>query len=256
MVKITPKQFGAFKHAARAGITYNDGYNKQEFGITHAQYSAILRVVEAIAGMEWRDVTLAHVNAFLAGQKVGGARADNELVEKVRAAFGARKNPSKTQRSEPQVYLAQPSGARGRWVDASDDDALQAAIEEITNGGRGDWQIHDYNDMPNLGENPDIEDVSKVAGWIEEHGFDVVKATIDKVGRQYLDEAERLLEGGFAQYDSLEDYVDSLIEEKLISTETLLQYVDTERLARDLDIGGDINSVELPKGGVLVFNES
>jgi len=70
--------------------------------------------------------------------------------------------------SEPQVYMVclssyyngVPSGA---WRDA---DELEAGKRH--NGVRGgDWAIHDYDGVPDMGENPDIEFLIEVMRCIE-----------------------------------------------------------------------------------------
>jgi len=90
-MKITPKQFAGFRRAFTApgftGISANDGYNKQQFGITHAQYSALRLTAEAILGMDARQVTLPMIRAFLAGDKVALSRADDTVIARMTAAF-------------------------------------------------------------------------------------------------------------------------------------------------------------------------
>ena len=87
-MKINAKTFNAFRAAHRAGITFNDNFNRAEFGLTHAQYSAILRAVEEIDGMgAVSTVSLTALNKYLEGGKVGGARLDPATEERLRAAF-------------------------------------------------------------------------------------------------------------------------------------------------------------------------
>ena len=94
-MKITPKQFAGFRRAYTAsgfnGISANDGWNKQEFGITHVQYSALTRVVDALYGMaakdEVRRLTLPTVKSFLAGEKVSLCRASDDMIARMEAAF-------------------------------------------------------------------------------------------------------------------------------------------------------------------------
>lgn len=90
-MKITAKQFAGFRRAYTAsvfnGISANDGYNKQEFGITLAQYSALRAAAEVMLGMEASGVTLPMIKRFLAGDKVALARADDALIARVAAAF-------------------------------------------------------------------------------------------------------------------------------------------------------------------------
>lgn len=90
-MKITPKQFAGFRRAYTAsvfsGISANDGYNKQEFGITLVQYSALRAAAEAMLGMEASSVTLSMIKRFLAGEKIALARADDTVITRMAAAF-------------------------------------------------------------------------------------------------------------------------------------------------------------------------
>jgi len=90
-MKITPKQFAGFRRAYTAsvfsGISANDGYNKQEFGITFVQYSALRAAAEAMLGMEASSVTLSMIKRFLAGEKIALARADDSIIARMASAF-------------------------------------------------------------------------------------------------------------------------------------------------------------------------
>ena len=90
-MRITPKQFAGFRRAYTAsvfsGISANDGYNKQEFGITLVQYSALRAAAEAMLGMEASSVTLPMIRRYLAGDKVALSRADDSIIARMAAAF-------------------------------------------------------------------------------------------------------------------------------------------------------------------------
>ena len=91
-MKISTRVLAGFKKAARGnclsdGISYNDNYNIDKFGITFAQFQAVLRVTEAMLGGEYLQATHTNVNKFLAGEKVHLTRIDPKLLEVVKAAF-------------------------------------------------------------------------------------------------------------------------------------------------------------------------
>lgn len=90
-MKITAKQFAGFRRAFAAtgfnGITFNDGYNRQQFGITKTQYDALSAIAEDILGMDARQVTLPMIRAYLAGDKVALSRANSEVIARATAAF-------------------------------------------------------------------------------------------------------------------------------------------------------------------------
>ena len=81
--KVTPKQYAGYKKAQGEGISANDGYNKQTFGITQAIYSVISKCLNDIAGSDSpRNVSLADLNKFLAGEKIQLARIHPDLQKK------------------------------------------------------------------------------------------------------------------------------------------------------------------------------
>lgn len=68
-MKITAKQLYGFKKAEREWISQNDAYNKEHFGITKAQYDAILRAVKNLSGIAGDFPSLAAINRELASTK-------------------------------------------------------------------------------------------------------------------------------------------------------------------------------------------
>lgn len=72
--------------------------------------------------------------------------------------------------SEPKVYMSCLSSynnglLRGAWRDA---DQLESGKR---NPGSGEeWAIHDYDGVPNMGENPDIPFLIEAMRCIEKHG--------------------------------------------------------------------------------------
>lgn len=85
-VKLTNKQFGGYYAMKRGGPSANDGYNKQEYGMTYAQFRAIQRLEEEMSGMGG-TVTLSQINKFLRGEKVMMSRASQSEIDAVAKAF-------------------------------------------------------------------------------------------------------------------------------------------------------------------------
>lgn len=162
-----------------------------------------------------------------------------------------------------QIYVANLAAynngkLKGAWVEPSSDvDELWEQIAEALGGDEDDeWAVHDYDGFPNLGEHPSVKDIAKVASMIEEHG-DAAFAAISETGVRYLDQAESLLENGFAVFhkhadEALEEYAQDMADEGVLDKEWLLQYVDWERVARDLSM--DLHVVE-HDGKTYIFNE-
>lgn len=94
-MKITTRQLAGFKKAANqygidGGISYNDNWNLDKFGITSAQYHAIRRCAEDLLGYDYRQVTHANLNKYLAGEKVHLTRVSPEILSAVEQAFGKK----------------------------------------------------------------------------------------------------------------------------------------------------------------------
>jgi antirestriction protein len=169
-----------------------------------------------------------------------------------------RRNPE-----TPKIYIANLSAynagkLKGEWIEPSSDaDEVGEQIAEAIGGDEDDeWAVHDYDGFPNLGEHPSVKDIATVAGMIDEHG-DAAFAAISESGVRYLDQAESMLENGFSVFhkhedEALEEYAQELAEEGGLDKEWLLQYVDWERVARDLSM--DLHVVE-HNGKTYIFNE-
>lgn len=61
-MRYTRKQLGGYAKANRNGITVNDTYNVQAYGITSAQHSDIQRIERQTHGIGGGAITLAELN--------------------------------------------------------------------------------------------------------------------------------------------------------------------------------------------------
>ena len=160
----------------------------------------------------------------------------------------------------------------GQWLDAArEPDEIHTDIQAILASGpaarRGEvaeeWGIFDYEGFGNLqiGEYEPIEDVSRLAHGIVEHG-DAFAAWAEATDR---DEAtsDAFAEAYCGQFDSVADYAEQLVadvegDEVLEKTipEWLQPYVaiDYEALGGDMELGGDIFTAPADDGSVYVFN--
>ena len=104
-----------------------------------------------------------------------------------------------------------------------------------------EWSIHDYDDCPNMGENPSLEDLCEQVRLIEEHG-DAWRAYIE--WRHVSDVSESDFEDCRAgEADSEEDWIDNFLEETGVldeMPENLRLYFDSERYLRDMKLNGDV----------------
>jgi antirestriction protein len=173
----------------------------------------------------------------------------------------------------PRIYVASLSDynagrLHGRWIDAAQDvDVIEAEVLEMlaesSEPGAEEWAIHDYDNFGGLrlGEWESFERVAEIAKAIEEHGAGPVGAYLSNDSSADLADFEECYRG---EWPSVEDYAQELAEDCApfspgSETARVLEswpysYIDWERAARDLELGGDIWTADAPDGGVYVFD--
>ncbi len=129
----------------------------------------------------------------------------------------------------------------GVWINASDDlDDIQEQINkmlaESPEGFAEEYAIHDYEGFSgySVSEYDGIQPVHEVACFVE----DARKA------------AEENYSGC---YKSLADYAEELTEDTSQIPENLAYYIDYERMGRDMELSGDIYTIETAYEEVHVF---
>ena len=114
--------------------------------------------------------------------------------------------------------------------------------------------IHDYEGFHGLkiGEHESIDRVAELAELIDEHG-PAFAAYAGYVGIEHAT-AEDFQDAYNGEWKDEEDFADHTIDEGLWGEipEHLANYIDTEKMVRDLFMG-DYYSVENPDGGIFVF---
>lgn len=173
---------------------------------------------------------------------------------------------SSDQRQEecPAIYVADLADynagmLRGRWIEIDEhtevEDIWQAIREMLAEKGHEEWAVHDYNNLPSseLGEWPCLEQVIEVARAVRERGYALVAGYLAWAG---LDELSDLDDRFLGIYESVEDYAYEFVNdcydlEKALGN--LAVYFDYAAFARDLDLNGDINAVELSYEEVAIF---
>jgi len=161
----------------------------------------------------------------------------------------------------------------GTWLDAArEPEEIYTDIRAMLGNGpaaaRGEapeeWGIFDYQSFGSLriGEYEPIEQVARLAHGIAQHGpAFAVWAEVNDSDEAALEQFEEAYAG---RYESATAYADELVgelglEELLDQTvpEALRPYVqiDTEQLAHDMQLGGDILVGDTdPENGVFVFH--
>jgi hypothetical protein len=173
-----------------------------------------------------------------------------------------RKNPSKTKKAIPRIYVANLAAynsgrLRGKWIEPSTDgDELREQVLEAIGGNPdNEWAFHDYDAFPNMGENPDLDDVAAMAEIIEEHPYAIVKAAMSFVwnnDRQDIDSLKEWLNDGYGIYESKKDYVEQLVDDmggpSALGKQAINAYFDYDAFGHDLSIDADEEDRERYEG--------
>jgi antirestriction protein len=171
----------------------------------------------------------------------------------------------------PAIYVASLADynngvLHGTWIDAAREPSdIQADIDAMLAQSREphaeEYAIFDYDQFGHcrIHEHDPIDLVARIARGIQEHGH-AFSAWAD-VHEGYPDRWDDFTEAYLGHYDSIQDYVDEFVddlgytEELAKLPESLHRYVrfDSEALAQDMELSGDIYAVDDPAGGVWIF---
>lgn len=169
--------------------------------------------------------------------------------------------------TESRIYVACLSAynngyLHGAWIDACQEpEEIRSAISEMLArspmGDAEEWAIHDYEGFGKfrLTESHDIERVSECALAIEEHGF-IIADLMDHLGGT-LDDAIEYMDNNYqGEFDDLESYADQFLEDTGELNQIpkhLRYYFDLKAYARDLELNGDVFTIDSKNGNVHVF---
>ena len=165
----------------------------------------------------------------------------------------------------PRIYVASLSDynagrLHGRWIEA--DQSAEGIAQEVelmlstsAELGAEEYAIHDFEGFYGLsiGEYDSLESVAELARLIAEHG-PAFAAYVTNEGADYAT-AEGFEDAYVGEWDDVDDYASELIDEGVLGEipESLAPYIDVERFARDLVLGGDFWTADAPGGNVWVF---
>ena len=165
--------------------------------------------------------------------------------------------------SEIRIYVADLAAynagfLHGVWIDATLEGVdIQARINEMLAASpvedAEEYAIHDYEgfDGYNLGEYAGIDKAHEVACFISEYP-DFGAKLLAYCGD--IEEARSLAEGGYAGcHFSLADYAQDLTEETTEIPESLRHYIDYEAMARDMELNGEVFTIESGYRQVHIF---
>lgn len=164
----------------------------------------------------------------------------------------------------PKIYVAclaayNNGKLHGAWIDA--DQSADAIHEEIKamlasspEAGAEEWAIHDYEGFGavRISEWESMEMIAAMSALISEHGELGVAALAHFCGD--IQEARSALEENYCgQYRSLADFAQEITEETTSIPQNLAYYIDYSAMARDMEMNGDVFTIETGFEAVHVF---
>lgn len=165
----------------------------------------------------------------------------------------------------PAIYVADLAAynngiLHGVWIDATQDiediwqavrDMLKATpLDEVAE----EWAIHDYMNFASLriSEYQGIESTHELAIFIEEHG-ELGVAVLENFQGD-VEQASKALEENYAgEYETLAGFARELTEDTSEVPESLAFYIDYEAMGRDMELGGDVFTLETGHQEVHIF---
>ena len=170
----------------------------------------------------------------------------------------------------PRIYVASLADynagrLHGRWIDATQPaDAIREEIAQMLAESKeptdGEYAIHDYEYFGDLelSEYAGIDQVAEAAYQITEHGpvFACLLAYVG--GTSNIEEALRYMEEAYCgEYDSLTDYAEQFLDDCYADSlknlpEFIRYHIDYEGIAHDMELGGDVFTLEC-EGKIHVF---
>jgi antirestriction protein len=147
----------------------------------------------------------------------------------------------------------------GQWIDLDqplDDvwEAIRTMLKTSPIPDAEEWAIHDYEGFEgyDLGEYEGIENAHALARFILEHG-ELGGLMLNHMSGD-LTLAQSAIEDNYqGKYTSLADYAEELTTDTTEIPQHLAYYIDYEAMARDMQLNGDIFTLETGFEAVHVF---
>jgi len=146
----------------------------------------------------------------------------------------------------------------GVWIDATNEvddiqDQINTMLADSPEENAEEWAIHDYEGFGSyrLSEYEGIQSAHEVACFIDEHeelGAELLSYYSD------IDEARKAIEESYCGcHASVADYAQELTEDTSDIPKHLEMYIDYERMGRDMELSGDIFTIEVGYREVHIF---
>ena len=154
---------------------------------------------------------------------------------------------------QPKIYIADLAAynagyLHGVWIDATEDlETVQEQINAMLAGSpvehAEEYALHDYEGFGSLhlSEYTGIKELLALAEFIEENpelGTELLSHFCGDI-----EEAQNALDNYAGRYDSLADFAQDLTEDTTEIPKHLEFYIDYERMARDMEMSGDVYTI-------------
>lgn len=166
--------------------------------------------------------------------------------------------------NEIRIYVADLAAynngkLHGVWINATDDlddiwNQVNQMLAESPEDFAEEYAIHDYESFEGyaLSEYEGLKTAHEIACFIEEYP-DFGGELLNNFGGD-LEEAKAAAEENYCGcYKSLADFAEELTGETTQISENLAYYIDYERMGRDMELSGDIFTIETGHEEVHIF---
>ena len=164
----------------------------------------------------------------------------------------------------PSIYIADLSAynngrLHGVWIDATGGlneiwDQVKAMLKTSPEAMAEEYAIHDYEGFGSykVSEYEGLEEVHGIAVFIKEHG--ALGAEVLDYACGDMEQAEKTLTESYnGEYKSVADFAEQLTEDTSEVPEHLQYYIDYEKMGRDMELSGDIFTIETGFEEVHIF---
>ncbi len=165
---------------------------------------------------------------------------------------------------EPKIYVADLAAynsgfLHGVWIDATDEpddmfEQINTMLAASPVEDAEEFALHDYEGFGGfrLCEYTGINQAHEIACFIEQHG-EVGGAVLCQWCGD-LDAAQKAMDEDYCgRYTSLSDFAQEITEDTTAIPESLQYYIDYERMARDIEMSGDVYTIQTAHDEVHVF---
>lgn len=166
--------------------------------------------------------------------------------------------------NEIRIYVADLAAynngkLHGVWVNATDDlddiwNQVNQMLAKSPEGFAEEYAIHDYEgfDGYSISEYEGLETAHEIACFIEEYP-NFGGELLNNFGGDLEEAIMAAKENYCGCYKSLADFAEELTEETTQIPENLAYYIDYERMGRDMELSGDIFTIETGYEEVHIF---